>query len=358
VDITTRYPHVLLAQHLVASGAVTDPAWGRAFAGVDRARYVPSFLAENDTGWTACTDRERIAEDIPLVTQVDAYDRPISSSTAPSLMAAMLDALDVGPNMRILEIGTGTGYNTALLCHRLGDRNVVSVEYDEDVALLAYERLASNGYRPRLHVGDGAHTVHDGPYDRLIATCGFPTVPAAWLRQVRPGGRIVMPLTRGLYNGAIAVLDVSYDDGMVEGGFLPVFGGFMPTRTLGDLPHLPVPDLDSGERRPAKRGLSVLDCHAFAVVAALLVDVVRIPRGGPDGLAWWLHSPDGSWVCLDGGDVIQGGPQRLWDAIETAADAWSPGMDGPTLTVDPDGRHTVAWAGREWEMPGHGRTAH
>jgi protein-L-isoaspartate O-methyltransferase len=60
----------------------------------------------------------------------DTGQEPASSSSQPSLMVRMLEALDLHDNDRVLEIGTGTGFNAALLCHRLGDRNVYSVDVD------------------------------------------------------------------------------------------------------------------------------------------------------------------------------------------------------------------------------------
>jgi len=68
---------------------------------------------------------------------------PTSSSTMPSLMARMLEALDVHDGQRVLEIGTGTGYNAALLCYRLGSANVVSIDIDPGLVAAANEHLGS-----------------------------------------------------------------------------------------------------------------------------------------------------------------------------------------------------------------------
>jgi protein-L-isoaspartate O-methyltransferase len=64
-------------------------------------------------------------------------------------MIRMLEALDVHSGHRVLEIGTGTGYNAALLSHRLGDTQVFSVDIDADLVELASQRLARTGYHPR-----------------------------------------------------------------------------------------------------------------------------------------------------------------------------------------------------------------
>lgn len=120
---------------------------------------------------------------------------PTSSSSAPSVVAAMLDALDVQPGQQVLEIGTGTGWNAALLCELVGDADrVTTIEVDPVVAAQARKTLGAAGYEVRVVVGDGAEGFPAlAPYDRIIATCAVWEVPHAWLTQVRDGGIIVTP---------------------------------------------------------------------------------------------------------------------------------------------------------------------
>ncbi len=118
-----------------------------------------------------------------------------SSSTMPSLMARMLEALDVQDGHRVLEIGTGTGYNAALLCHRLGSGKVVSIDVDPTLVAVARDHLAGLDYHPILVVGDGAAGVaRHGPYDRIIATAAVPEIPVPWIEQLTPGGKILANL--------------------------------------------------------------------------------------------------------------------------------------------------------------------
>jgi protein-L-isoaspartate(D-aspartate) O-methyltransferase len=101
----------------------------------------------------------------------------------------MLEALDIHDGDTALEIGTGTGYNAALLSHRLGSRNVTSIEVDPHIAEAARQRLAGLGYHPTVITGDGANgAAQHAPYDRVIATVAAPTVEPAWIDQTRPGG--------------------------------------------------------------------------------------------------------------------------------------------------------------------------
>jgi predicted RNA methylase len=102
---------------------------------------------------------DAVYSDTALTTQLGQTDPgntlrpltvPASSSTKPTLMARMLADLHTHPGHRVLEIGTGTGYNAALLCHRLGDRNVCSIDIHPALIHAAHTRLASLGHHPHL----------------------------------------------------------------------------------------------------------------------------------------------------------------------------------------------------------------
>ncbi|MFB9832661.1 methyltransferase domain-containing protein [Actinoallomurus acaciae] len=123
-------------------------------------------------------------------------------ASAPSIVAQMLEQLDVQSGHRILEIGAGTGYNATLPAHLAGpDGYVTTLDIDEDLVDTAGHGLAAVGYGT-VHVvcGDGEYGHSDGaPYDRLIVTAGAWDVPPPWSDQLTTGGRIAVPLrVRGL----------------------------------------------------------------------------------------------------------------------------------------------------------------
>ncbi|MFJ6938911.1 methyltransferase domain-containing protein [Streptomyces sp. NPDC101132] len=227
--------HAAQVRELVAAGDLRDPAWRAAFSAVPRHVFVPYFYTGRGAGyerlWGEDPDPERRARwlrgvytDTPLATRLRDGEL-VSSSSQPSLMARMLTALDVREGHRVLEIGAGTGYNAALLCHRLGDGNVTTVDLDEEITESARAHLARLGYHPLVVTGDGARGCPArAPYDRIIATCTLPLVPHAWLGQCVPGARILAPLSTGLL--ALAV----HGAGFAEGRFLhtPVY--FVPLR--------------------------------------------------------------------------------------------------------------------------------
>src|SRR5262249_16623337 len=117
------------------------------------------------------SDAALVVQATPAADVVDPNGLPTSSSSMPSLMAGMLEALDLQPGHRVLEIGTGTGYNAALLCHRVGDGHVTSIELHPDLAASAQATLSSLGLHPEVLVGDGAHPASRSMrFDRIIVT--------------------------------------------------------------------------------------------------------------------------------------------------------------------------------------------
>lgn len=365
-----------MVERLVAAGDLRSQPWIDAFGSVPRHVFLPEFFRQSAdlSGWDAVSAHdpgalELIYTDTTWVTQLDndpgrwqaaraagepAAGIPTSSSTLPGLMALMLEALDVHDGDRVLEIGTGSGYNAALLSHRLGPELVTTVEVDPALADAARAGVRACGYSPTVAVADGMAGYPAGaPYDRLIATCSVPGVPAAWIEQVRPGGLVLTSLYRELNGGPLASLRVD-GHGRAEGRFLRDRGSFMPVRSAsraapGELLGVALTAADPGGARPADIGREVLDDRDFSLVAAfLLPDVTQIgfiPASGPQ---WWLLAGDGSWACLDEttGAVSQRGARRLWDELEGAHRRWT-GVGKPSrerfgLTVTESGEH-VFW---------------
>ncbi len=147
------------------------------------------------------------ANEVVLTKRADD-STPISSASQPSIVARMLEQLQVQPGNRVLEIGAGTGYNAALLSHLAEPGGqVTTIDVDEDITSGARATLQEAGY-PQVQVvlGDGALGCPDyAPYDRVIATVGAWDLPMAWLGQLAPAGRLVVPLRlRGSITRAIA----------------------------------------------------------------------------------------------------------------------------------------------------------
>jgi methyltransferase of ATP-grasp peptide maturase system len=335
-----------LADHLLGDGALRDPQWHKAFRSVPRHEFLPHFyrqlrdgdwerVAASDPGWLELVYADRV-----WVTQFEGDDTvtggtPTCSSSMPTIMAIMLEALDVHTGQTILEVGTGTGYNAALLCHALGSANVTTIDVDPNISGRARERLRNNGFLPTCVTGDGAlgHPER-APYDRLLATCSVATIPPAWLEQTRPGGLVVTTLHRPI--GAGLVLITSNGDGTGEGRVLTADGRFMPLRAHARPPALA--GAGTFDRRTTTLPFNIVlnPASPFEFFAGTaLPDVVA----GPD----WLAHSDGSWVHHHGSRVDQGGPRRLWDVAEDALVEWHdlgrPRRSQFGVSVGDDGQH-------------------
>jgi protein-L-isoaspartate(D-aspartate) O-methyltransferase len=120
------------------------------------------------------------------------------------MVAVMTQDLDLRPAMRVLELGTGTGYQTAVLAHLVGNQGrVYTIERMASLAKHARNRLDAMGIaNVRYYVGDGSAGWpaemwnHDGQpaFDRILVTAGTPTVPAPLVDQLKPGGMMVLPV--------------------------------------------------------------------------------------------------------------------------------------------------------------------
>lgn len=179
---------------IITSKVPLSPNVTQAFGQVDRAIFVPERYRRPGTEWILGPTGSSVYEDCALTTQV-MNNLPSSSSSQPSVMALMLEALDVQPGHRVLEIGTGTGYNAALLACLVGEYgHVVSVEIDEELCTRARRNIDGAGYTERVTVvqADGRKSiVETSSFDRLILTAGFCCLETAWVQQLQLKGLLV-----------------------------------------------------------------------------------------------------------------------------------------------------------------------
>lgn len=356
-----------LAKGLAQAGVLNDPRWREAVERVPRHRFLPGFyLPADDPGENGLTKWEPVTaeldparwldavySDTTLITQFDAdepdWQRPVvrhggaptSSSTLPSLVVRMWADAEIDDGHSVLEIGTGTGYSTALLCERLGSSAITSIEVDARRLDEAANTLFACGYTPTLAVADGVYGYWpEAPVDRIVAACSFRTLPPALLAQTRPGGKILLTLSGWLYGYARVLLTVD-GDGTAEG---PLLGGtvsFMSVRVhaapaFGNPAHWAAGLPEAG--RPARHGpqrITEATAEAFhlrflaqcAVPGAQMVTVGRVTY-----LVDVVSGSVASLVALENGEwrVRQCGRVALWDRIEAVIDAYdAAGRPGP-----------------------------
>ncbi|WP_150244243.1 methyltransferase domain-containing protein [Nocardiopsis quinghaiensis] len=365
-------PHRRLVEDLAGRG-VLPPDWYAAFAAVPRHLFLPDVIADADTG--GHVDREVDEQgwleaayaDAPVVTQVDDGDRrgpgePTSSSPAPSAAAEAMRHLRAVPGMRVLEVGTGSGYGTALLSHLLGDDAVVSVEVDFELAERARVRLMSAGFTPLVVSGDGMQGwAGRAPYNRVVSAVAVRRVPYAWVAQTQPGGRILTPWGNAFHHGILADLVVG-PHGTAHGRFVG-HTGCVWARADRAPPHLWEACLrpDAGHAATRTRlspGDLVGDRDASFAVGLQMPGVYRRvrraeERGDPrftvhlvDPATWsrasWHVDPGHG---ESGHEVRQYGPRRLFTELEDAHLRWvEAGRPAHTrfgLTVSSE--HQLVW---------------
>ena len=140
---------------------------------------------------------ERIYADEAIVTKRSSQGAAISSSSAPSMMAIMLEQLDLRPGLRVLEIGAGTGYNAALLAELVGDpAAIITIDIELDVVEQARRNLANAGYGAiTVLCADGVEGAPSlAPFDRIELTVAADDIAPAWMDQLAIGGRLALPL--------------------------------------------------------------------------------------------------------------------------------------------------------------------
>jgi len=313
-----------------------DRLWrwdGHAYVPVDRGTDPDRWAAEVYGG-----------PDDPAVTQV-TDGRASCSLSCQAVVVDMLDSLLLEPGHRVLELGTGTGWNAALLARRVGPGQVVSVEVDQELAGAARARLAAVNAEVTVQISDGATGWPDGAlYDRVIATYAVDEVPWAWVAQTRPGGRIVTPWGR---LGHVALTVAA--DGRSATGWVQGLAQFMPARGAApgrDLKQVRDRGLLEHADRSLARDVQRLhqDVHLLFALRVALPEVHIHTAVREDGAYAWLHDGDSSWASLaprGTGKAVasQGGPRRLADELERAWDEWlalgEPELYDYGLTVEP-----------------------
>jgi methyltransferase of ATP-grasp peptide maturase system len=343
-----------LAEQLAHDGVLTAPWLRAAVEAVPRELFLhPGVFLDEGAVWRPVTAAgthpavwlETAYRYETLTTQLDGHltaDQatepvagvPTSSSTSPATVISMIETLDLQPGHRVLEIGTGTGYSAALMCHYLGANNVATVEVDAQVARRADAALETLGHSAWTVTGDGLLGYpRNAPYDRVIATCAVRRIPHTWVRQTKPGGTILTTLGSWSYGTGLAKVTVD-DHGTAEGRII-ARSSFMHARSqaaapiAGDLSaRTAFPDTERRTKVPP----TVLDDWTPAFLAQLAApgaQLVRAARNDGTKLLY-LFDPDresfAEFTTDDADDdewtVRQGGPVPLWDHIEKTLLAW------------------------------------
>lgn len=376
-----------LVESLIDRGDLSSTEWAEALRDVPREFFVPDrAIASPDIADAQPYPIDRIARpvewreavysDTSIITQLDdgavgldsadaekvAGAAYTSSASAPGVLVGFLETLNPREGDRVLEIGTGTGWNAALLAHRLGEQNVTTIEIDPGVAQQARRNLRAADVNPRAIVADGEDGAKSwGPYDRVLSTAGVARIPYEWVAQTRIGGKIVAPFSPGFGYGHKLVLDVIGHD-MAVGRFVGPAGYMMlrshrseraPHGAMGPFIHhedeadKTFTELDPRQVTDAGPGA---DLAISALVSGVRCMLVGDGGDGTGEATLWLVETragtrqNGSWAVAEYApgrehyEVEQYGERRLWDEVSDAYLKWltwgSPGHErfGYTFT--------------------------
>ncbi|MFD5297234.1 methyltransferase domain-containing protein [Streptomyces mutabilis] len=325
--------------------------WRESVALVPRHVFVPAWWEADGDRWEL---REPVNEeqwypaayaDRSLITRVGdlhadrakpddhPVGRPTSSATLPSLVVSMFQHARIDDGDELLDIGTGSGYGTALAAHRLGDEAVTSIDVDPYLVEAARDRLTVIGLSPKVMAVDatGPLPVKEGQFDRIVATVSVRSVPPGWLSALCIGGRLVttiagtsLILTAEKRADGAAVGRVEWD----RAGFMPVrHGATYPAGASGLLAAAHEIDGEDVGTSP----YPVVDvANAWDLDSMLGITAPGIEHAfhdeGHRRTAVMAHA-DGSWArATSVGDerptVHQGGPRRLWDILDELRSYW------------------------------------
>ncbi|MHB8145731.1 MAG: protein-L-isoaspartate O-methyltransferase family protein [Vulcanimicrobiaceae bacterium] len=206
-----------MVAHLERSGVLRDARIASALRRVSRHRFIPWLTREQ-----AYADRAMAIKESP--------GGILASISQPSMIVEMLQMLDPRPGQRVLEIGTGSGYNAALLAELVGaDGAVVTYELEADLASRAAELLAQMGYHRVRVIAENALRIGAdiGVFDRLIVTAKVARIAPAWLDGLADRGRLVVPI-EGSDNGEQVVAYLKHGHDLIRYGAVPC--AFIPLR--------------------------------------------------------------------------------------------------------------------------------
>lgn len=310
--------------------------------------------------------------DRSLITQVGTYHadhaspgdtptgQPTSSATLPGLLVQMYRHAMISDGTDVLDVGTGSGYGTALLATRLGNTHVTSIDVDEYLTEAAAERLSIAGLYPKVCACDATGEL-PGTYDRIISTVAVRPIPASWLAALRPGGRLVTTLA----GTSLIITADKTPGGGATGRVEWDRAGFMNTRYGPSYPPVMLDMFtairDADGDQITEGDFPVVNVNEawelYSTIGVTLPGVRHHYEQSLDGTrtAWMLH-PDGSWARATAkGNALpaihQAGPRRLWDVLDDTRQQWlsdgSLPVYGASVTITPDGNMKLS-RGR-WE---------
>ncbi|WP_331719289.1 methyltransferase domain-containing protein [Streptomyces sp. NBC_00158] len=371
----------LLAEITESLGRPVAEPWPAVLSRTPRDAFLPDlFWVRDGNGGYRRVDRTAdpgawqaaAHSDQPLVTgftTLGGAQVPLSSASAPSTVVRLLEDARLRADSRVLEIGTGTGFNAALMSRRCDRGSVVTLDDVPELSILAERNLRALGLAATVVTADGTEGYAErGPYSHVVATCAVRSVPSAWLEQTETGGRIVTPWDSAWLSYGSLVLDKGEDGGAV--GRFAAHGSYMlisSQRVAAELDDVlrpgQVPRAGTSTLSPWAVAGDDLDAQFHIGLAVPGAWHSWDTSGEHAAVRLWLaDAAGGSWASVDWDgqqaasfDTRQFGPRRLWEEVERAHAWWiaagQPGVERYGMDVANDGRHTSWLDSAETPVP-------
>ncbi len=326
---------------LKGDGYLLSKRWEEAFSSVDRAAFLPPRIDGIEKSRRFNEWKEAAYSLRSIVTKRKTNGTPASSSSDPRVMLDMLETLELKPGMTVLELGTGTGYNTALLCEVAGTENVTSIDIDSDVTLSARIKLSSAGYPSVMALTRDGKEGHasKAPYDRLIVTYAVDRLEPEWLQQIADGGLVIVPWENDLGSQVVAQFRVHSGQATgratAECAFMFDRSEHEPKRTQSAATYSTTTNFSPQYfREYASADLWIID-QIPGIALYPHDDVYMFTRGSDVALLGLEPDEDERYPVMGDGDP------GFWDEIERAYSSWfvagRPFYEDYRLKVDPSG---------------------
>lgn len=301
-------------------------------------------VSPTDSQWL-----EEIYKNRPLVTSLDS-NRPNVSSSQPDIMAKMIQSVKLQRGTRVLEIGTGTGYNAAILATLAGNENVVTIDINAALLEFARERIERTvGAGITLLHADGRNLQTSQEFDAIILSASHDRIEPSWIRALAPGGRIILNWSKSFSKVFLEAEKI--DRGLVghvaqySGDFMNLYDGNALKR--GPLPYHSMPKLAPLDFRAQL--VEDFDFGFFLQINIPSLTSHRYRKTSSGEISYSVKDDTNRIVHFSSTSIT--GDASLWNEIQTLHEKFkelkSPKRKKYLLKVDEDGLMAFIYDGYE-----------
>jgi protein-L-isoaspartate(D-aspartate) O-methyltransferase len=323
-----------------------------AYFKMPRHLFVDRFREGGSNVWVTVTEKNFeelvpvLYRDAPLV--IWGEDHVQSTISQPSFVLYMLDLLEIHPGQNVFELGTGSGWNAALISLLCDPGKVVTYEIISELAARANEKMRQLGLANiEVRTGDGMNLNSDTAFDRAVFTAGASDLPLSLHKAVRSGGRLLFVLERHVNSDLLVVFNKTEEgfesERFIECGFVPVTGTpteklYQPKSLQNVLQELELPERSSHH----EEATSLILEHSSALQDFLSMHDEFIPLKRGEGSFAWRSVSHRSLAVVRSYQVEVFGEEDALTELQGAVEKWRewdrPSLEQFSLCVIPSKR--------------------